>query len=324
MEYRIEQLARAGGVAVETIRFYQGKGLLEAPRRAGRVTWYSEGHLDRLRRIPDLQQRGFTLTVIRRFLEGELEESDEALVEAVTAPTPPETLSLDELAIQSGVAKPLLRALEQAGLIFPTSDGDEPRYPIEDLEALAAGLKVVGGGPGARRSGGAAARPDGAGLPARRRRRGDCPARRGALRPARPGADPGRRGQPGSRRTRAPAALRRAAGSKWDAGTPPLPAHTPPRRTRPHRARTRVSVVELEGTPDLVELASAARDAGHEVTLIERPMPDAVSLVGIGRRLDLVSNSSGVVLEDEQGNQLDEEPGLDRLAAARRLWARVG
>jgi isochorismate synthase len=84
-----------------------------------------------------------------------------------------------------------------------------------------------------------------------------------------------------------------------------------------------VSVVELEGTPDLVELASAARDAGHEVTLIERPMPDAVSLVGIGRRLDLVSNSAGVALEDEQGNQLDEEPGLDRLAAAGRLWARL-
>jgi isochorismate synthase len=81
--------------------------------------------------------------------------------------------------------------------------------------------------------------------------------------------------------------------------------------------------VELEGTPDLVELASAARDAGHEVTLIERPMPDAVSLVGIGRRLDLVSNRSGVALEDEQGNQLDEEPGLDRLAAAGRLWDRV-
>jgi DNA-binding transcriptional MerR regulator len=146
MEYRIEQLAQAGGVAVDTIRFYQGKGLLEAPRREGRVTWYSEVHLDRLRRIRDLQQRGFTLTVIRRFLEGELEESDEALVEAVTAPTPPETLTLEELASQSGVARPLLRALEQAGLIFPTSDGDEPRYPIEDLEALAAGLKLVEAG----------------------------------------------------------------------------------------------------------------------------------------------------------------------------------
>src|SRR2546430_11282610 len=91
MEYRIEQLAQAGGVAVDTIRFYQGKGLLESPRREGRVTWYSDVHLDRLRRIRDLQQRGFTLTVIRRFLEGELEPSDEALVEAGTAPAPPQT-----------------------------------------------------------------------------------------------------------------------------------------------------------------------------------------------------------------------------------------
>ena len=30
MEYRIEQLARTAGVAVDTIRFYQGKGLLDS------------------------------------------------------------------------------------------------------------------------------------------------------------------------------------------------------------------------------------------------------------------------------------------------------
>ena len=146
MEYRIEQLAQAGGVAVDTIRFYQGKGLLDPPRRDGRVTWYAEQHLERLRRIRDLQQRGFTLAVIRRFLEGELESSDEALVEAVTAPSAPETLALDELAARSGVAVPLLRALEQAGLLLPVADGDEPRYPAEDLEALAAGLKLMEAG----------------------------------------------------------------------------------------------------------------------------------------------------------------------------------
>src|SRR5919198_3942341 len=97
MEYRIEQLAQAAGVAVDTIRFYQGKGLLEPPRREGRVTWYSGAHLDRLRRIRSLQQRGFTLTVIRRFLAGELEPSDESLVAAISAPPAAETLSLEEL-----------------------------------------------------------------------------------------------------------------------------------------------------------------------------------------------------------------------------------
>jgi DNA-binding transcriptional MerR regulator len=146
VEYRIEQLAQVGGVAVDTIRFYQGKGLLDPPRRDGRVTWYSEGHLERLRRIRDLQQRGFTLAVIRRFLEGELESSDEALVEAVTVPTAPETLSLEELAARSGVAVPLLHALERAGLLLPTGDGSEPRYPVEDLDVLTAGLQLVEAG----------------------------------------------------------------------------------------------------------------------------------------------------------------------------------
>src|SRR5207302_1272298 len=103
MEYRIEQLARTAGVAVDTIRFYQGKGLLDSPRREGRVTWYGDAHLERLRRIRELQQRGFTLTVIQRFLSGELEPSDEGLVAAVTRPSAPQTLTLAELAERSGL-----------------------------------------------------------------------------------------------------------------------------------------------------------------------------------------------------------------------------
>ncbi|HXM73135.1 MAG TPA: MerR family transcriptional regulator [Candidatus Dormibacteraeota bacterium] len=146
MEYRIEQLARSAGVAVDTIRFYQGKGLLEAPRREGRVTWYGKGHLDRLRRIKELQQQGFTLTVIQRFLTGELEPSDEALVAAVTRPAAPQTLTLAELAERSGVAEPLLMSLQQAGLLVPVEGGAEPLYPADDLDAIAAGMKLIGAG----------------------------------------------------------------------------------------------------------------------------------------------------------------------------------
>ena len=147
MEYRIEQLARTAGVAVDTIRFYQGKGLLDAPRRDGRVTWYGENHVERLRRIKELQQQGFTLTVIQRFLSGELEPSDEALVAAVTHPSAPQTLSLGELAERSGVAEPLLLSLQQAGLLVPIeADADEPRYPADDLVAIAAGMKLISAG----------------------------------------------------------------------------------------------------------------------------------------------------------------------------------
>ncbi len=146
MEYRIEQLARAAGVAVDTIRFYQGKGLLDAPRREGRVTFYGEGHVERLRRIKELQLQGFTLTVIQRFLAGELEPSDEALVAAVTHPAAPQTLTLAELADRSGVAEPLLLSLQQAGLLVPSEGGDEPLYPADDLEAIAAGMKLIAAG----------------------------------------------------------------------------------------------------------------------------------------------------------------------------------
>ncbi|HET9781375.1 MAG TPA: MerR family transcriptional regulator [Candidatus Dormibacteraeota bacterium] len=146
MEYRIEQLARTAGVAVDTIRFYQGKGLLEAPRRDGRVTWYAESHVERLKRIKELQQQGFTLTVIQRFLAGELEDSDEALVAAVTRPAAPQTLTRAELAERSGVPEPLLANLEQAGLLVPIEGGEQPLYPADDLEAIAAGMKLLSAG----------------------------------------------------------------------------------------------------------------------------------------------------------------------------------
>src|SRR5437879_12387915 len=134
MEYRIEQLARAAGVAVDTIRFYQGKGLLDSPRREGRVTWYGDSHVDRLKRIKELQQQGFTLTVIQRFLAGELEPSDEALVAAVTPPSAPQALTLGELADRSGAAEPRLRTLERHGLRVPIEGGEGPRYPAEDRD----------------------------------------------------------------------------------------------------------------------------------------------------------------------------------------------
>ena len=60
MEYRVEELSRAALVSVDTIRFYQSKRLLAPPRRTGRVAIYGDDHLERLREIRRLQERGFT------------------------------------------------------------------------------------------------------------------------------------------------------------------------------------------------------------------------------------------------------------------------
>jgi isochorismate synthase len=86
---------------------------------------------------------------------------------------------------------------------------------------------------------------------------------------------------------------------------------------------TSVRIWELDRTPDLVDLVSAARDNGHEVLLIERPMPDAVSIAALGKAFDLVASKGGVALEDAGGKVVDFEAGADRLQAASRLWRRV-
>src|SRR5262245_18013254 len=66
---RLDDLARAAGVATTTVRLYQNKGLLPGPRLVGRTGYYDEHHLTRLRLIGRLQEEGFSLAGIARLLE---------------------------------------------------------------------------------------------------------------------------------------------------------------------------------------------------------------------------------------------------------------
>ncbi|WP_292051383.1 MULTISPECIES: MerR family transcriptional regulator [unclassified Brevundimonas] len=60
----IGQLAQAGDVGVETIRFYQRRGLMPTPPRGSGYRLYSAGDLKRLNFIRSAQKAGFTLTQI--------------------------------------------------------------------------------------------------------------------------------------------------------------------------------------------------------------------------------------------------------------------
>ncbi|WP_323451461.1 MerR family transcriptional regulator [Streptomyces yaizuensis] len=60
----MEELARRAGVTVRTVRFYRERGLLSPPRRQGRIAWYDDHHLARLRTISALLERGHTLNGI--------------------------------------------------------------------------------------------------------------------------------------------------------------------------------------------------------------------------------------------------------------------
>jgi MerR family mercuric resistance operon transcriptional regulator len=65
----IGKLAAAGGVGVETIRFYQRKGLLEQPEREVGIRRYGSDDLRRLRFIRQAQAAGFTLEQIKELLD---------------------------------------------------------------------------------------------------------------------------------------------------------------------------------------------------------------------------------------------------------------
>jgi len=67
----IAELAEASGLSRRAIRFYVQRGLLPAPAGAGRGAHYETRHLELLRSIQELQQRGFALDAIRRRLAGD-------------------------------------------------------------------------------------------------------------------------------------------------------------------------------------------------------------------------------------------------------------
>lgn len=70
----IAGLAREGGVGVETVRFYQRRGLMPTPERwssdgiGGGIRRYGEEDVRRLRFIRSAQTAGFTLEQIQELL----------------------------------------------------------------------------------------------------------------------------------------------------------------------------------------------------------------------------------------------------------------
>jgi DNA-binding transcriptional MerR regulator len=148
--YRVEQLAAACDVSVDTIRYYQSKGLLPAPKREGRVAIYDREHLARVKRIRALQQKGLTLAVIKRVVEGKLKPADADLATAVAAAQiesdEDEFLSLDEVAARSGVPSALLRAIERAGLALGRKIDGEERFTSADVALVRQGLRLLEAG----------------------------------------------------------------------------------------------------------------------------------------------------------------------------------
>ncbi|MET9506651.1 MerR family transcriptional regulator [Streptomyces sp. NPDC006259] len=126
-EYRTEELAREAGITVRTLRFYRERKLLAPPRRQGRIAWYDDHHLARLRTIAALLERGHTLTGIAELADALDHGRDVADLLGVGGPTEEEPVRLtpEELAARfEGQVTPdnLAAALD---LGYLGTDGDE-------------------------------------------------------------------------------------------------------------------------------------------------------------------------------------------------------
>ena len=146
MEYRVEELAQAAGVRVDTLRFYQARGLLPAPERRGRVAVYGEPHLERLKRVRELQREGFSLAQIERILHRGGDDDRELVTALAREQVGERTLSRAELAAESGVPEALLKAVESAGLIEPVKVDGEERFGESELEMTRAAMALLDSG----------------------------------------------------------------------------------------------------------------------------------------------------------------------------------
>lgn len=66
---RIGELASTAGITTKALRYYEERGLLEAPRRTNGYREYDESHVRVVREIQTLQEIGFALEDTRPFVE---------------------------------------------------------------------------------------------------------------------------------------------------------------------------------------------------------------------------------------------------------------
>jgi DNA-binding transcriptional MerR regulator len=123
--YSVAELAATVGMSPRNIRAYQSRRLLPPPCRQGRLVYYDEQHVRRLRAVRTLQRQGFNLTAIAAML-------------GVGADVPSDANLLDALN-RVGRDKPtLMYALARHGLVNRADAGGvQPLRPRTLQAALA-------------------------------------------------------------------------------------------------------------------------------------------------------------------------------------------
>lgn len=123
-EFTVDELAARAQMTVRNVRAYAGRGLIGAPRLAGRTGYYTRDHLQRLQLIRQLLERGFTLAAIEKALQGTPDNAAGHTLDLMTILDLPEdggaeNMSRDELAALAGVERDdaLIESMMGLGLV---------------------------------------------------------------------------------------------------------------------------------------------------------------------------------------------------------------
>ena len=130
--WRVDDLAREAGITVDTIRYYAREGLMPAPTAAGRNKLYGDKHLDRLRKIRELQDRRFSLAAIRAIVDANRPGIDDLFAGSGR------TFTLAELVERSGVDPELVEQLRGVDLLPDPAEFGRASYDETDLHLLEA------------------------------------------------------------------------------------------------------------------------------------------------------------------------------------------
>jgi DNA-binding transcriptional MerR regulator len=140
--FRIDDLAHRAGVPTRTIRYYTQQGLLPPPALRGRVGYYDERHVERLRLIKELQEKRYLplsviKSVVMHYEAGADLDTMLVPLDMVFAPRwdagDRRDFTRDELAAEAGVDVSVVDAAEEMGFLFPTR---QRRYTLDDVHML--------------------------------------------------------------------------------------------------------------------------------------------------------------------------------------------
>ncbi|MRJ78235.1 MerR family transcriptional regulator [Aeromicrobium sp. SMF47] len=132
-ELTIDELAARAQMTVRNVRAYAARGLIDAPRLAGRTGYYNREHLQRLQLVRQLLERGFTLAAIEKAIQNTPHHAAGHTLDLMTILDLPdegdaEIMSREDLAALAGVERDdaLIESMVGLGLVEKL-DGDRVR-----------------------------------------------------------------------------------------------------------------------------------------------------------------------------------------------------